>query len=831
MTMDLPQQPASAMFELSTNNIHTTAASLRQNPKSNRDGGVMTQQPQSNSTVTLASAASTQARRLYRKDGNKIVTRDIAALDFLLGIPLAAEEKIVQQGLALEQKQEWENRDEQKDDLEYMQHQVTAVPSSAKGKWWEKWVQEPRRVDVGAVPFSHVSPASNHGDLDEQELELPVPSERRIILDLQHGGNNNNKNLNSVISSFVPGRRLQGDDAVLVQIPLTTKTMTKQKTIARQAALREWELQTAHGLQRNNHQKHPPMLDGRLFFSAAGSYPMSVFSLIRYEPKKEEMKQRRQKLEALGGGGTHFVVPARDWRGISYRSLLPQKRNRQHSKGRFNRFLRSDPTSDNNLSQDENDDDETIASISSESSEDSNMYLPGLLDDPAMVLGRHRNVMIGDRVTGPIVFSTIQFVKPALLKAELNKQFRDRFDGWEPPRGARKYIGAKVVDGEYKLMDPTEDDYHESHSLASRTVTSAGSVSDGHSTIAPKEKQLHIPPSLTLSKIRSAKNQALAAAVKAKLEIGTVALSCVYFERLCLDCRVDKSNRRLAFAACLLLASKLNEPNVGLVMHSDEKTGANDTVANRLQSLVRPNRRSRNIFASLLEFFTEQWNLPLKNLFDAEWGVFAALGFSLHAKPSHVAFHFKRLMKTMGWNPRNYLGEEMYNHWQSALEMEEDRRREKLKRRERMRRRKEEHILNLRIEMENEVIRRKVEERGGKNNPDGDQETPTAANGVVVDKAKSPRMTGIRLLNRFGMRRVTSQEKMDATLATSTDHMALSEHLQNARTRLVSTTKGMGHSPSLPNFSGVRAIEIPHMGDDDASSIGSVGHSDKGIIV
>ena len=61
--------------------------------------------------------------------------------------------------------------------------------------------------------------------------------------------------------------------------------------------------------------------------------------------------------------------------------------------------------------------------------------------------------MIGDRVTGGIVSSNIQFVKPELLKADLNKQFRERFDGWEPPKSQRKYIGARVIDGVYTLMD------------------------------------------------------------------------------------------------------------------------------------------------------------------------------------------------------------------------------------------------------------------------------------------------------------------------------------------------------------------------------------------
>jgi hypothetical protein len=80
-----------------------------------------------------------------------------------------------------------------------------------------------------------------------------------------------------------------------------------------------------------------------------------------------------------------------------------------------------------------------------------------------------------------------------------------------------------------------------------------------------------MPLSLTLSKA-----QALKASVTANLEISTVALACIYFERLCLDCRVDKSNRRLAFAACLLIAAKLNESNVGLVMKPNMKSAINE---------------------------------------------------------------------------------------------------------------------------------------------------------------------------------------------------------------------------------------------------------------
>lgn len=283
-----------------------------------------------------------------------------------------------------------------------------------------------------------------------------------------------------------------------------------------------------------------------------------------------------------------------------------------------------------------------------------------------MVLGRHRNVMIGDRNTGCIVSSMIQFVKPALLKADLNKKFKERFDGWEPPKTQRKYIGARVIDGVYTLMEPGLDDASVSasskdldqQSIATGTTLGTGSttprnrqgsVSSLTSVGDPKET-IRMPPSLTLSKIRSLKRQALLAAVKARLEISTVALAIVYFERLCFDCRVDKSNRRLSFAACLLLAIKINEAHVGLVtpqQKKEEESASKNFATIRIQSVYRPSEKSSTMFASLLEVFTQEWEISLKHLYAAEWGVFAALQFRLHAKPSQVAFHFKRLLKSL----------------------------------------------------------------------------------------------------------------------------------------------------------------------------------------
>ena len=948
---------------------------------------------------------------------NKWVTRDIAALDFLLGIPLEAEAQIVHRGWLLQQKQHWdkqqhydhtdnnENDDDDDDDendnhphhvpvrkyrgdaleppyeaLRMDQHQhhyyyssslssslpyhhhhhhhhhhrasnssSSSAHAAARGRWWEQLVK-PHLTHAAAAAgdlvssnnsssTSHARTATNPTFTTDQ-LEGPTTEDKGLTV-IQGGdtgpttttttttASSSSNRKNAVVTAAAaavsvyapPGRRLEGDKAVYIQIPLTTKSMTKQKSIARSAALREWERQTAHGrilaatttmttttstttttttststtsnTKNHNHavgsgggggggggaplkagpQYQPPLLDGRIYFSASGSYPMAVYSIIRYEPRKEEAIQRRQKLEAMGGGGSQFIIsPARrDWRGISYRALLPRTDEKEYKA--FNRFLHKNKgkmrmgattttttgggslvpqsshmatmdTAVGNGVDDDDDDDDDNDSVSSESTDDSDVYVPGLLDDPKMVLGRHRYVMIGDRVTGPIVSSTIQFVDPAILKADLNKQFRERFDGWEPPKSARKYIGARVLHGNYVLMDPAENpvDYYDGeddnkssenshvnyHMKRPRqgSVTSMNSQTASESgNTAPKEKLIRMPPSLTLSKIRSLKHQALHAAVAAQLEIATLALACVYFERLCLDCRVDKSNRRLAFASCLLLATKLNEPNVGLVMNHEHDDG----MARRIHSLIRPNRRSTTMFASLLEFFTQEWNLTLKNLFEAEWGVFVALGFSLHATPSQVAFHFKRFCKTLGWNHRAYLGDQMYNCWQDALMDEEHRRQERERKRELRRQRKEEQLLNFHIEMEQE-LRRKAKEKDESTN----KNSPAIADEVAFKQRQkllttrpvdarlqlqqqlSPqrgrKSVGINIFQRLGMRRAVSQERLN--------HLSQSERPTNNVTRRThgsftgdsgggdgdlglssSDAGGLKQSPSMPALS------------------------------
>eukprot|EP00814_Leptocylindrus_danicus_P006195 CAMPEP_0116006350 /NCGR_PEP_ID=MMETSP0321-20121206/1681_1 /TAXON_ID=163516 /ORGANISM="Leptocylindrus danicus var. danicus, Strain B650" /LENGTH=890 /DNA_ID=CAMNT_0003474897 /DNA_START=161 /DNA_END=2833 /DNA_ORIENTATION=- len=505
-----------------------------------------------------------------------------------------------------------------------------------------------------------------------------------------------------------PGRRLEGLDATYIRPPkrlprLKVMQQTSQlKESKRNASVREWEVQVAWGFGMNHKGNgNSGLLNGRAFFSCDGSYPIGVFSVIKYEPAREAAQRRRKKIEQMGGGGSQFIAPARDWRGISYAELL--RRGRKLKKPDYfmdsSNHGRSSSLDDDELSE--------TSSVSSQSSSDApDHYVPGFLDDPDMVQGKHRHVMQGDKVIGPIISSTIQFVNPADLKADLNKQFRERFDGWEPPKPQRELIGAQVINGVYTLMDrtePTEDNEIIEEDEEQEHLRSDGEILKRRKSSTASERdvedEIRMPPSLTLSKIRNIKQEALLACNKANVEVSTVSLACVYFERLCLDCRVDKSNRRLVFAACLLLAFKINEPHVAIVnKNEDEEQQENRKWV--LYSLVKQTAKSSNIFASLLEFFTHEWQLSLKALYKSEWGVFVALGFSLHATPSQVAFHFRRLMKKLEKTSAAYLGPDSYNQWKEALNEEAKRTERKEKRREARIERKERKLLALQRQLQ-----------------------------------------------------------------------------------------------------------------------------------
>ncbi|KAG3113591.1 hypothetical protein PI124_g7047 [Phytophthora idaei] len=212
-------------------------------------------------------------------------------------------------------------------------------------------------------------------------------------------------------------------------------------------------------------------------------------------------------------------------------------------------------------------------------------FSANFLDDPEFRQGRHRHVVRGDKSLGPIVSSILLFVKPHELKDELNQKFQEKHAWW--------------------LQDP----------------------------------------SLSLSKLRHLKREALMCSQRLNLEVATVALACVLFEKLVLQHYVTKVNRKLYMAVCFLLAVKFNEPCA-----SDER---------------------KRVIRQLLEDIDRAHALPSRDVLTAEFTVYAQLSFNLHVPIAEVHPHFVRLLKLIESNPRKYLDDDVFAPYSALLAMEE----------------------------------------------------------------------------------------------------------------------------------------------------------------
>ena len=195
------------------------------------------------------------------------------------------------------------------------------------GRWWDKLISKDKRFFSAA---NQQQARREQLEMEERDLECPDDYEEEIIRDddvSKRVVSTPTSNAARISGGMVgiPGRRLDGREAVTLDLPKEFRTRPLPiRAVARQAAVREWEMKVAwHGVVGKNapvrHDHHSDgrdkkaLLDGRVFFSSKKSYPMAVFSCIKYEPQKEEAARRRKKLEELGGGGTQFVLPERDW--------------------------------------------------------------------------------------------------------------------------------------------------------------------------------------------------------------------------------------------------------------------------------------------------------------------------------------------------------------------------------------------------------------------------------------------------------------------------------------------------------------------------------------
>uniref|UniRef100_A0A8C0VNR0 Cdk5 and Abl enzyme substrate 2 n=1 Tax=Cyanistes caeruleus TaxID=156563 RepID=A0A8C0VNR0_CYACU len=126
-----------------------------------------------------------------------------------------------------------------------------------------------------------------------------------------------------------------------------------------------------------------------------------------------------------------------------------------------------------------------------------------------------------------------------------------------------------------------------------------------------REKFPHIK--LTLSKIRSLKREMRNLSEECSLEPVTVSMAYVYFEKLVLQGKLNKQNRKLCAGACVLLAAKIS---------SDLRKHEVKHLIDKLEERFRFNRR---------------------DLIGFEFTVLVALELALYLPENQVLPHYRRL--------------------------------------------------------------------------------------------------------------------------------------------------------------------------------------------
>uniref|UniRef100_A0A2R9CFI3 Cyclin N-terminal domain-containing protein n=1 Tax=Pan paniscus TaxID=9597 RepID=A0A2R9CFI3_PANPA len=126
-----------------------------------------------------------------------------------------------------------------------------------------------------------------------------------------------------------------------------------------------------------------------------------------------------------------------------------------------------------------------------------------------------------------------------------------------------------------------------------------------------REKFPHVK--LTLSKIRSLKREMRSLSEECSLEPVTVAMAYVYFEKLVLQGKLSKQNRKLCAGACVLLAAKIS---------SDLRKSGVKQLIDKLEERFRFNRR---------------------DLIGFEFTVLVALELALYLPENQVLPHYRRL--------------------------------------------------------------------------------------------------------------------------------------------------------------------------------------------